>query len=281
MVSARSKQLTLATYNIFIRSDPKKIASNISTMLQRGVDIFCLQEVLKTKGKPFVGDEIQSLLGTTWKLAYCLGNENTYLDHGIAMIWNARKLKLLDTYSALLPKLQQVPFLHRKIDKLFGFEGVPNQRRVLSVVFSYGGEVIRVTTAHMDAAGSMNHRLQQHHYLLNSLRKKPKITYEIICGDFNTLRGRNFDKEIQSIRTLYKKNNLSEVCSDSSYTQDMYYCDFSNRNLKNFIKKYNIHYRQKLDHIWHKGFTIHKVETLVLEGSDHLPLIATIDFKKK
>jgi len=106
--------MKLVTYNIFLQSDPHVIANNILQMQQAGVDIFCLQEVLKTPGKPFVCDVIQTLLGKKWKIVYHVGNTNTYFDHGVALLWNTDVLQAVDVEQDNLPKLTKIA-LHAKL----------------------------------------------------------------------------------------------------------------------------------------------------------------------
>jgi len=163
------------------------------------------------------------------------------------------------------------------IETAFGYKvnlKTRQQRKILSGTFLYKGKKIRITTTHIDVAGNLEERLRQNNYLMQYVLSKPAVRYEIICGDFNTIRGFTFHKEVAALNLLYK--DFSEICSEISWTEDFYHCSFRSKHVEKIVRNLHIHYRQKLDHIWSKGFNIQESKLLPIEGSDHFPLLADV-----
>ncbi len=272
----KDKTIKVATYNIFLFSNPKVITQNILAMKKQGVDIFCLQEILKSKGKPFVGDTILKLLGDEWSIEYNLGTEDLDVSHGVAILWNKRTLHKVAVTKIILPKLIKHSFSSKIVRYLLRFKDITIEHQALVITFSMGDRMLRVTSAHLAVAGGIKHRLSQHQFLKSMLAKKT-VPYEIICGDFNSLRGITYKKELQGIQNIYGKNFI-EPSLQIPWTQDIHYSIFERAILNFFIKYSKIHYRQKLDHIFIKGFTPLECERLHNEGSDHFPLVTTLVF---
>lgn len=271
------KSIKIATYNIFLFSNPQIITQNIFTMKEQGVDIFCLQEVLKAKGKPFIGDILLELLGDEWNIEYNLGANDKAISHGVAILWNKQKLKKVDVKKITLPTLTNLSFFNKLFRSIVKFKDIKIENRAMYIDFSLKSKKLRVTSVHIGlSAGNIKHRLKQHEYLWKILQRK-SVLHEIICGDFNSLRGKTYTMELQYIKNLYSKNFI-ETCSKITWTQDLHYNKFEKAIINFFIKYGNIHYRQNLDHIFIKGFTPSACERFNVQGSDHFPLIATLTF---
>jgi endonuclease/exonuclease/phosphatase family metal-dependent hydrolase len=276
----KEKTIKIVTYNIFLYSDPVIIAQNILTMKKTGVDIFCLQEVLKMKGKPFVGDTIMKLLGDEWIIEYNLGAEDSDISHGVAILWNKRKFHKLAIKKIILPALIHLSFPNKLIRSIAGFKDIKIENKAISIDFLVGRRNLRVTSVHIGlSAGSSSHRLRQHQFLKKLLVSKT-VPYEIIGGDFNTLRGITYKRELQSIQYIYGENFI-EPSLEIPWTQDIHYSRFEKALVNYFIQYSKLHYRQKLDHIFTKGFTPLECERVNIEGSDHFPLVTTIYFPSR
>lgn len=274
---SKNKTIRIVTYNLFLFSNPHIITQNILTMKKQGVNIFCLQEILKTKGKLFVGDVIMKALGDEWDIAYSLGNESADTTHGVAILWNKRHVHKIDVTKIVLPKVTNFSFFHKLMRLGAGFKNIVAENKALSITFSVYGRKVRITSAHISLNGGVTHHLEQHLFIKSLLVDKP-VPHEIIAGDFNTLRGFTYKREMQQIQNIYG-GEFTELSSDIPWTQDLHYSKFEKKLLNTIIIYTKLHYRQKLDHIFVKGFIPVSCKRLPFEGSDHFPISTELIFK--
>jgi endonuclease/exonuclease/phosphatase family metal-dependent hydrolase len=270
--------LKIVTYNILFSRHTEEITQNITLMAEKGIHIFCLQEVLKNADKPFIIDLLLNKLGKHWKATYHLGNEGTILDFGTAILWNTKILEVKTTQKVLLPKRNHVSPHEWIFAKLMGNKGKPIQRRAIISSFLYKNKKIIITAVHLDATGGTKNRLKQLHFLIDTLRNKYNSKQQIICGDFN-----NFDLLKTGNEQVLLQNAFGNEWKDASksipWSADLNKVD----KPKKFpifvllIRFFHIHIQRRLDYIWIKGFKLKKVESLHLSGSDHLPIIATLE----
>lgn len=278
MVFASHKEnnnISVCTYNLHIWSNASVISDNILKLKNYGVDIFCLQEIQKIRGKQFVGDLIQKKLGKDWQMECFLGDENLKLDHGLAILWNTKKVKALRVKKMLLPLYpKSTPLFWLFMRRLTGFNhSEPDQRKALSIIFKYKNNQLQIITTHIDIVGGQTHRLSQHKFIKKQLLSN--VDKQVICGDFNTI-GKKNRKEIREIQKVYGKDFL-EVSSDIVWTQDFYNCPLAFAWLNKLVKIIHFHFKQKLDHVLVRGFNSFAVKRIELNGSDHLPVIARLD----
>jgi len=274
--SFKKNVISISIYNLHLWSDTDIISNNIFNLKRHGVDIFCLQEIQKTKGKLFIGDLIQKKLGKNWQIKYLLGNTNRLTDHGLAIVWNTKKIKALQIKKMLLPLYpNSIPFFWIFVRYLTGFNHKePDQRKLLSIIFKFKNKQFQVINTHIDINGGQSHRLKQHKFIKNQLLSN--IKHQIVCGDFNTI-GVNNKNEVKEIKKVYGKDFL-EASSKISWTQDFYNCPLAFAWLNRLVKIMHFHFRQKLDHILVKGFNLLETKRIEMRGSDHLPIISKLSF---
>lgn len=270
---------TIATYNIQFSKRKNRIVENILQMAQDGVSLFCLQEILHASPGPHIVPLLLKRLGSSWRSHVYIGKEKNYLAHGTGLIWDSRIYRLKDMYTVDLPKMKQLPFHDQLIERSFDFLGVPIQRRVVGVTFQCFGKTIRVNSVHLDAMGGSNNRLKQLRYLLDLLRQKKPVMYELICGDFNTVDLIPTGGEIRRMRSLFKKYGFRDTTEPIRWTADLLNIDAEKTNvLRRLIRMFNLHLYKKLDFIWVRGFRSVEVRRENVLGSDHYPLITKLRF---
>ena len=269
--------LKIATYNILFSINAQDIITNILTMANKGVMVFCLQEVINTKDKKFIIEEILNNLGKNWKARYHLGNEGSLLDFGTCILWNNQFLKLEKIEKIQLPKINHLAIHEFLFDKLAGHKGIPVQRRVISGLFMYQNNHIAITNVHLDNVGGKRNRLKQLEYLLKILYKNNEVTHQIICGDFNSFDLLKTGVEKQELQRALGKD-FKDASKNVSWTADIYNMDLPQKTslLIPFIKITHLHIKRKLDYIWVKNLQVQDCNIIQLRGSDHHPMIATL-----
>ena len=143
------------------------------------------------------------------------------------------------------------------LEKVFLDRPLPVQRGAIIADFHTGHHLMRIVNVHLDWIGGTTHKAIQIKRLVEHLETKPRVHYEVVCGDFNTvgplgLMKKRRDKILGAI-----ESNFIDVSSKLRLTS------------------YSL---QKLDHIFCRGFKTTKAKRLLLMGSDHLPIWAKFDF---
>lgn len=264
----------LVTYNIQFSHHPEEIKRNILKMVTMGVSIFCLQEVMQSSGQAFIVNVLLKKLGGDWRVIYNLGKEKSKLGMGNCILWNTKVLTLEHEQKEFLPRYKTLA-LHEKIFSwIAGGVTAPFQRRVIVGYFKFNNVNIRITNLHLDQNGGLENRKKQLAYIINILLKGNTINQEVICGDFNSFDLLKREKEA-AMQKVTLGQDFVDVSSDTGWTADLNNIDIDKGStvFKFLIKKMHIHLKRKLDYIWVKNITSLKCEKLLLNGSDHKPLI--------
>ncbi len=273
-------ELTVATYNIQFGIDRETIVDSIEAMAKKGVDIFCLQEIIHDPSKELIVDTILKRLGKQWQAAYHMGTEPSRHSIGTAILWNTSVVKKEHEEKILLPKLNKFSLHERFYYRLINVPPTPLQRRAISCDFKFNDTQIRVTCVHVDNVGGPKHRRRQIAHLLSMLNMHPKPKYEVLCGDFNTFDLLKTGHERKMLHSVLGSDFI-DASEGVGWTSDIYNIDFQDsiKIFPWFIKTFNIHIRSRLDYIWTKNFTILEKKRQNLLGSDHFPIIAKLKIK--
>jgi len=247
-------QITLASYNLNHGSNKVKLIANINYLATQGVDVFCLQEIRTGRHESFIGDDMLSALGPSWKAEFLL-SYNSKNDYGLGVIWNADKLQLQHFQSIDLPTLQGIPRLQSIIEQyLLSGDASPVKRAANVALFKVDDAVIRIVNVHADWHGGMEHRLSQVKHLLEYLKSEPYHA-ELICGDFNTIGLLSNKKQMTMLRDALGAEYVSA---------------FPDFRLTTF-------HGQHLDHIFAKNCDFKRTQIYRIMGSDHFPVVAEVE----
>lgn len=270
-----NSSLSVATYNIEYSRRPQLLIKTIVQMIQNGVNVFCFQEILRLPENEFIVDVLLKELGKNWKLEYFVGDEGNYLDVGVGILWNESILKLQKIEKINLPKMKKYPLLDRLVLRSVGFIDTPLQNRAIVGTFSLNDHSLRITSLRLDTVGGTKNRIKQAKYMLDFIKDKPKVEYEIICGDFNTIDPLKAGKEVQTMRGLFDIYSFTDATKDIVWSADIYNSDFGKKPglVKKVIKHLNVHVRRKLDYIWSKNLQIISSQKIDSTASDHYPIV--------
>jgi len=270
-------QLTVATYNIQFGINSEQIITSIVTLVTNGAQIICLQELINTPQERFIVDRILNRLGKNWQAAYHVGTEQSRLSIGTGILWNTQVVKLNHTEKILLPKLKRFDLHEHVYYRLIGVPSEVLQRKATTCYFTVKGKELRVTSVHLDNVGGPIHRVKQFEYLMSELNKYKTTDREIICGDFNTFDLLRIGYEKKMLRKVLR-HAFTDASEHIKWTSDIYNIDFTTSKpfFPWLIKTANIHIRRKLDYIWVKQMKVVSCDKLNIPGSDHFPLIATL-----
>ncbi|MEX2007600.1 MAG: hypothetical protein WD992_02390 [Candidatus Levyibacteriota bacterium] len=270
-------KLVVATYNLQFSLHLEEVKDNILSMVGMGVNLFCLQEVINKTGKVSVIELLLNELGSNWRAVCNLGTKKTILGMGNCIIWNTNVLTLKKEQKEFLPIYNRLG-IHEKIFSWFaGGTTAPFQRRVIIGQFKLNEAEIRITNLHLDQNGGLMNRRKQLLYLMNILRKN-KFSKEIICGDFNSFDLLKKGKEAKMQKNILG-NNFIDASRKSGWTADLndIYFEKGSRFLTFLIKNMRVHVRRKLDYIWIKNIKCLRCDKLLLNGSDHNPIIVYLE----
>jgi endonuclease/exonuclease/phosphatase family metal-dependent hydrolase len=248
------KKLKLVTYNIRNGIDFRHLLRNISKMAAKEVNLFCFQEFRKFREKPFIGKKLKEIFKDDWGLEYFL-NEDTF-DLGLCVMWKRSELELIKTDKFLLPKVARIRRSTKVIEKVFLTRSLPVQRGAIIADFKMGHHPLRIVNVHLDWIGGKTHKAIQIKQLAEHLKTKVGVSYEVICGDFNT---------VGPLGLLNKRRHKILGAFEGKFI------DVSSR-LR--LTSYSL---QKLDYIFCRGFRAVKVRRSFVLGSDHLPIRANLD----
>lgn len=270
-----NSSFSVATYNIEYSRRPQLLIKTIVQMIQNGVNVFCFQEILRLPENEFIADVLLKELGNHWKLEYFVGDEGNYLDVGVGILWNESILKLQKIEKINLPKIKKYPLLDRLVLRSVGFIDTPLQNRAIVGTFSLNDRSLRITSLRLDTVGGTKNRIKQVKYILDFIKDKPKVEYEIICGDFNTIDPFKTGKEIQTMRELFDIYSFTDATKDIVWSADIYNSDFGEKPglVKKVIKHLNVHVRRKLDYIWSKNLQVINSQKIDSTASDHYPIV--------
>lgn len=251
-----SNQLKIATYNIRNGLRYKAIVRNLAEMEARGASLFCLQETRKFKGKSFIGDKLEAKFGKSWKLKYFIKPDSH--DIGLCVMWKPSVLSLVSLERYYLPKIQKLKLGVRMLEKLFFNRPLPTQRGAIIADFKIkdNDRLLRVLNIHLDWLGG-KHKIIQLNDAVSYMCLKPKAGVEIVCGDFNTVGPFGIFRK--------RRKEIMEVLGK----------DFINDSPKGLRTSRTF---QKLDYIFVKGLKLVESKRLKRRGSDHWPLLATLEF---
>jgi endonuclease/exonuclease/phosphatase family metal-dependent hydrolase len=271
------KQLIVATYNIQSSLHPSQITKNILKMARKGVTVFCLQELVAYRDRPFIGDLLLKKLGKDWQAVYHLGQARSLLGMGNGIIWHTKTLTLKDHQKVLLPPSPPLAIHEKAFVWLAAGLTAPLRRRALIGRFRFNGKLVRITNLHLDFNGGTVQRVKQLKYLKNLLAHDNKNAREIICGDFNCLDLLNIGAEHRIYHQV-----LGDQYQDAServgWTGDLNKID-SSQGMKLFarlIKIFRLQVRRKIDYVWVKNVTVEECYKLAWSGSDHYPVLASL-----
>lgn len=269
--------LAIATYNIQFGINAEQIIISIATLVSNGAQIICLQELINTPDEGFLIDKILKRLGSKWQAAYHVGTEQSRLSIGTGILWNTEVVKLNHTEKILLPKLKKFDIHEHLYYRLISVPSTVLQRRATTCYFTIDSKELRVTSVHLDNVGGPWHRVKQFTYLISELNNYKTIDRDIICGDFNTFDLLRIGYEKKLLRKVMR-NEFEDASEHIKWTSDIYNIDFTTSKpfFPWLIKAANIHIRRKLDYIWVKQMEIISCDKLSIPGSDHFPLIATL-----
>jgi endonuclease/exonuclease/phosphatase family metal-dependent hydrolase len=268
--------LKVATYNLECSRNAEKLTDSIVFMANSGVTVFCLQEVSKPQNKEYIIDRFLERLGENWQACEHLGNDNNGTSmSGNAIIWDSRRLGLDKVHKVSLPKLQRLAPHEWLFDRIVGGAGQVSQRRAVSARFSFQDRQLCVSSLHLDHVGGISQRKKQLRYFLDA---GENCQASVICGDFNTLDLRKTGDEAKAIQGIMGRAYI-DAAKSIPWTADIARMDMPNSRLTKYIlRKLNFHVARKLDYIWVKGLDIVACEKINVEGSDHLPVVATVTF---
>jgi endonuclease/exonuclease/phosphatase family metal-dependent hydrolase len=274
-----NNQLIVATYNIQFAINTTTIVNSIKKMTEKGVTVFCLQELVNIPNDDLM-KRILDALGSHWKASYHVGEEMSRLSIGTGIIWDSTKIQLVDERKILLPKLKKYAPHERLYYKLINVPPIPLQRRATVCSFLFNKAPLRITCVHVDNVGGPVQRRRQLKHLISVLKGSKTPPHEVICGDFNTFDLLRTGYEKQMIQKLLGKDFV-DASEGAGWTSDIYNIDFhdSVKIFPWFIKTFNVHIRSRLDYIWTKNFDVLSCEKQRLPGSDHFPLIAKLQLK--
>lgn len=270
--------LTIATYNIELSLNVEKLVENISETVQKGIDVFCLQEVVNSPQIELIVDTILKKLGPDWSAACHLEEKTLRTNLGSCILWNKKRLQLLKQEKIDLPKIKRVKWHEILFAILVGGATFPLQRRAITCTFSFNSTLIAITSIHLDHVGGTQHRIQQLKYFLDHTLRQNS---EIVCGDFNSFDLLQTGKEKQLLQQTFGSEFI-DASAHTGPTADLYNMELRARPiLKTFIKLLNIHIARKLDYIWVKNFEVVASDKQNISGSDHFPIIAKLTIKKQ
>lgn len=266
-----SERLRVASYNIQNGTHTEKLGESLKIMQESGVEVFCLQEVWREE----IGEELKKGLSDKWESECYPGEKH---DTGLALFWDADRLKLLDIERIALPYLEDRNLWEQYITT---FPQAPH-RGALIGTFQIADQKFRATSVHLDWHGGMGHRLDQLRHLSNYLDRMPTIEHEIICGDFNTIAFSAVTRRQRARLRSVLGEEFHDVLPDISSTVNMQSVDPTEKNLtkiQTVLLKLGISIPQRLDYVFVKGFKVINAALERLDGSNHYPITATLLFR--
>lgn len=268
--------IKIATYNIQFSLHPMEISKNLLRLTKTGVSIICLQEVVDYGNGENIVNLLLQKLGPDWRAINHLGNKPGIANMGNCIIWNSRKLQLVNHQKVLLPYSKKLTFFEKGLSWLAGGITVPFKRRALIGYFAHQNNLLRVTNIHLDHNGGIKNRTRQLAFVRRTLQRKKPVDHDIICGDFNNLDLRNTQHGLQTFQKILQ--GYEDATAHLSWSADLYLIDTSlgSKLVHTLIRKLNFHLKRKLDFIWVKNATFSGSKIIQATGSDHMPLVTSV-----
>tara|TARA_Y100000310_G_scaffold342046_1_gene443505 strand:+ start:1322 stop:2104 length:783 start_codon:yes stop_codon:yes gene_type:complete len=254
---------TLATYNILHGHYEGLILGNVSALIQKGMDIICLQEA----DSPFetsLGKHLDANGLSSWKISSTHHGVGTHL----AFVRNSSRVRLENTETLLLPTTSPGPIQRLK------FPNTVIQRAAVFGTFRYGNKVVIVVNTHLAWEGGTRHRLAQLR-CIKEVMDLHKTGGVILAGDFNTVTPPGSKKRhIQQIEVLLGKK-YRNVLPDLPWSCDMSYTAPQDKweTVAKICRVLKVKLRFRLDYIFTKNMGIDSAYMLDMPGSDHKPLV--------
>lgn len=231
----------------------------------RRLDILALQEA-SANLKQEDAASIANVLGSHYRAYQYVYHFLHARPQANGLVWNETSVQLnaIDHHTLPTPSEVAVP---RAEKALLGH--LNRQPRVNLVGEGVWGEAsLRVCAAHLDVMG---YRFKQSQFraVLNELRARPPADVTILAGDFNTIRlgGR---PNWNTLKRDAAELGLEPISDQIKWTQAV-----RSERLR------TLRLRQKLDEIFVASRAPYRahVWTLEIDGSDHLPVIAELEFE--
>lgn len=261
--------ITVATYNILHGYYAQTILEDLKLMIDRGVDVFCLQEADLPFEQPLhtllVGDHFKN-----WQVDYAHAGVGVNL----ALLWNTSRLRVEKFHTTIFPPLP-------KPDLLQWLKGVKEtlHRGALSGYFLVDGKTVRITSVHLAWEGGIKHRLAQLAQLKAELAAE-SVDFDIIGGDFNTMAPSSLRRFQQKKVEAALGQEYVDVLPHLHWSEDQSFIapqDHWERTVK-VLKFFHLKWRARLDYLFARNLKVVSAEMLDLPGSDHRPLIAKLSF---
>lgn len=260
-------KLALATYNILHGYHRKLILEDIKLLIEKGVDVLCLQEAEVSFEKPL--NEVLRAIGLhMWEVRYA----HSGAGGDLALAWNTSRIVLQNMEAVLLPIVTPV-FLQR-----IKGHTTPYRREALIGRFLVDRKVIRITNVHLAWEGGIRHRLEQLIFLKKKL-PETSADADIVGGDFNTFAP-SFLRRLQQKKVeAVLGEKYVNVFPDLHWSFDIKYTAPEDKweTLAKICRLLGIKVRSRLDYIFTRNMKIVSAEMLDLLGSDHRPLIAKLE----
>ena len=174
-----------------------------------------------------------------------------------ALVWNARRVRILDQSVLLLPRRVEHP-LSRAERALLSVTRL-QQRMALHFECRVAGHVIRLYVAHLDVFG-YEHKLQQFARILGDLEPREPADLTIVAGDLNTF-GMARRPRWTRLRSAAEAAGFEDLTTDIKWTH-----------------RPRMPSRQKLDAIFVRSerSLLYESWSSDVPGSDHIPVFAHI-----
>lgn len=268
--------MIIATYNLHLCQEPDALLySVLKSAKEELVDVFCFQEAVRNTDGSLFTDTLAEKLGEDWKIVSHVGEEPSWYSIGNVTIWNSKRLMHKRSTNIVLPANGGSTKKEAIFSKLIAGDVYEFKRRSIISEFIEGETSLQIANIHLDNIGGSIHRNKQLNFMLKHLNSK--ITYSIVCGDFNTFDLKQTGNEVVEMKKILGDEYI-DISQDSGWTGDLYRVNFQKANplFAFIIKNFRIHLKRKLDYIFVKGGQRLSLKKLDLPGSDHLPLIASL-----
>lgn len=268
--------MILATYNLHLCQEPDVLVRSVLKMAKEEmVDVFCFQEVVRHTDGSLLIDTVLKKLGKNWNVTSSVGNEPSWYSIGNVTMWNSKRLALKKSKNITLPASRGSTKKEAVFSQLIAGGVYEFERRSIISEFIEGKTLLQIANVHLDNIGGSTHRREQLSFVLDHMN--PKIIYSIVCGDFNTFDLKQTGNEVAELKQIFG-DKYADASHGSGWTGDLYRVNFQKANpvFAFIIKKFNIHLKRKLDYIWVKGGKRRSFKKLDLPGSDHLPLVVSL-----
>jgi len=259
--------MKVATYNIMHGFHGDMLLVNVASLIAQGVDVLCLQEY-EAPFSEALNAFLPSLPGR-WGIEQA--HVGTRGDLGI--MWNTDKLKLREARIVLLPCLPR-PSVSQRI------QGRTAQRRRAALSCTFAGEdhTVRITTVQLAWEGGIRQRLRQLRHLKRELAAGDAVDSDIVCGDFNTVPPRLWQRWQQQKLQDVLGAEYVDASPQVQWTYDnAYFTPYDGiEALTRICRSVGMTWRSRLDYIFVRGFAVISGNMVNLPGADHRPVVAEL-----